>query len=280
MPLAPLFGIRSAQGHLFSDEAFTHGAIHQPRLRVVNWNIAKNNHDPAWQAEIHSLSHHYQPDLLCLQEVRLNLQDPAYLPLTGMGWQLAPNFVRSQQAFGVLTASSIRHHRGQPLQTHDHEPLIRTPKAALITEYALAWSQQTLMLVNVHGINFVRSRKFQAQLHQIAAHISHHRGPLILLGDFNTWSGVRMEKLWSLANRLELQQVEFAPDCHRRIKRFLGSDPLDHVFYRGLAVIAENTRVLPTSTSDHRPLCVEFCLKESQTQAYAGQKLPFSNIMN
>ncbi|NEP16443.1 MAG: endonuclease/exonuclease/phosphatase family protein [Leptolyngbya sp. SIO4C1] len=257
-----LLGIQSIDAQVLSHEAFTQDAMARHSLRVVNWNIAKNNRSPIWQTELAAILSQYRPDLLCLQEVSLDAPQPQSFTLQSMGWHLAPNFVhrRQQQIFGVLTASKVQQRRCHSLQSHHCEPLLNTPKAALITEYPLAQSEQTLLVANVHGINFVSTRKFQAQLQQLEAGLIHHSGPLLLSGDFNTWNPSRMQQLWTLGQRLKLQQVGFQPDCQRRLKRFLRSQPLDHIFYRGLSVVTANTRVLSTAASDHPPMCVEFTL--------------------
>ena len=82
---------------------------------------------------------------------------------------------------------------------------------------------------------------------------------MIVAGDFNTWNGQRMALLRSRMNDLGLTQVQFPPAHDRRLKRFLWSDPLDHVFYRGLAVRPGSAQVLhKLKSSDHVPMVVEF----------------------
>ena len=45
------------------------------------------------------------------------------------------------------------------------EPLLRTPKATLVTEYALAGRQDTLLVINIHAVNFTLGLgAFEAQL--------------------------------------------------------------------------------------------------------------------
>jgi endonuclease/exonuclease/phosphatase (EEP) superfamily protein YafD len=60
-------------------------------------------------------------------------------------------------------------------------------------------------------------------------------------------------------NRLGLTPVAFTPHESKKIKRFLFSPPLDHIFYRGLSEKKTSARVLDhISSSDHKPLLAEF----------------------
>ena len=135
------------------------------------------------------------------------------------------------------------------------EPWLRIPKVALYTAHPLAGRRQRLLLANLLGINFsVGTAEFKAQLRQAEAVVASHHGPLIVAGDFNTWSAERARLLTSLTTRLGLQPVEFN-DGHR-IR--VWNHPLDHVFYRGLRVLSATSTEQPES--DHNPLLVRFAL--------------------
>lgn len=244
------------------------------RLCLLNWNIAKRNHRENFQRELGAIARVHTPQLFFFQEARLDLQTPD--PLFGQGqqlshnlspsladltWHFAPNLIAAggRHGFGVLTAAHAYNLSHCMVQSLHREPLLATPKVALIAEYRLAGVEQTLLTINIHGINFVRSHKFDAQLKQIEEAIAHHPGPIIFAGDFNTWRSQRMVLLEASMARLGLGRVDFAVDCDRQLKRFLKSDPLDHVFYRGLELVAEETRVLGTAvSSDHKPMVVTF----------------------
>ncbi|MFM7448814.1 MAG: endonuclease/exonuclease/phosphatase family protein [Leptolyngbyaceae cyanobacterium] len=260
--LAPLAPYCPLQDVTHAHEQFSHGVIQSPAITVLNWNIAKNNHLPDCLDELALIFTTYQPDLVFLQELRLDQSSP--LTLAGMGWHFVPNFMdlRSQHQFGVLTASRARHVRHLPLHSQHREPILDTPKVTLITEYALSWSHQTLLAANIHGINFVRTAKFQAQLEQLEMQLMHHDGPILLSGDFNTWNPKRMSCLLAMTQRLGLSAVEFAWDSHLQLKRFLLSDPLDHIFYRGMEPRSGSADVLINcEASDHKPMVVELQLK-------------------
>jgi endonuclease/exonuclease/phosphatase (EEP) superfamily protein YafD len=262
IPLPP-FCYDSPQHPILAQECFSQQAIARPILRVLNWNIAKNNYSSHWQADFGAIVIDHQPDLIFFQEVCIDSIYGQPFQLEGMGWHCAPNFMdrNSQHHFGILTASKVQHRRSIPLQTEHREPIADTPKTSLITEYRLGWTDQTLMAANIHGINFVSTWRFQAQLDQLEAQLRDHVGPIILSGDFNTWNINRMQQLETMTQRLGLTAVLFPEDEHQQLKRFLFSNPLDHIFYRGLQVRSDRTAALTHCTSsDHKPMLVEFMI--------------------
>lgn len=266
-----LTGLSPADTQVMEWVKCTNAALQHDHLCILNWNIAKRNHRMAWQQEFDHVFRRYHPDLCFLQEVRLPWPVLAslFIPeLEGrlppnLGWYFTPNLIHHRQgnASGVLTASISHTISNFALSSRHCEPFLKTPKVALVTEYPIAGQTQTLLAINVHGINFVRSYQFQDQLHQIESAIAHHRGPLILAGDFNTWRPKRMQMLHDSVDRLNLKPVHFDTDCQNQLKRFLLSDPLDHVFYRGLKLQSEATKVLgELKSSDHKPMVVTFSI--------------------
>ena len=269
--LRTIAGLSPADIQVMKWEHFPCAALQQQRLCILNWNIAKRNHQAIWQQELGTIFHRYHPHLFFFQEVRLpgTVSAPLFIPAPEgrltleFSWYFTPNVIHHRQGHvsGVLTASGAQALSSLALHSHHCEPLLQTPKVALVTEYPIAGQTQTLLTINVHGINFVRSHKFQAQLHQIENASAHHTGPLILAGDFNTWRPKRMKMLLASVERLNLQLVHFTPNCHNKLKRFLRSDPLDHVFYRGLQLQPAATKVLgELESSDHKPMVVTFSI--------------------
>ena len=266
-----LTGLSPSEGLAIEGVRPSANPLPHQRLCLLNWNVAKQNQQPVWRVEFDRICQCYQPDLYFFQEARLPWPIEAnsfpaalagYLE-SDLGWYFSPNLThdRHAQASGVLTASRSRSLNSRALYSHHREPLLRTPKVALVTEHPIGRRSQTLLAIDVHAINFVRSHMFEAQLHQIEAAIAHHTGPLILAGDFNTWSPKRTTLLQALVRRLQLQQVIFPADANRHLKRFLFSGPLDSIFYRGLDLLPESTAVLgDCNSSDHNPMVVSFSL--------------------
>lgn len=229
-------------------------------LRILTWNIAKNNHDRRWEQDFDRLLRQYQPQLVFLQEVRLCATTHHLPALTEHCWSFAPNFLdRYHNAFsGVLTAAPVDAHDRQSILTTHHEPIARTPKTVLLTEYPIAGQRSTLLTVNAHLINFVDLAKFQAQLDSLERRMARHEGAIIFAGDFNTWSRSRARLVQQMTQRLGLEQAIFPALDTLKIKRFLLSPPLDYIFYRGFRQSSGKAKVVGNLTSsDHSPLLVE-----------------------
>jgi endonuclease/exonuclease/phosphatase (EEP) superfamily protein YafD len=230
-------------------------------IKVLTWNIAKKSYDKLWAKDFLNILAQYQPDIIFLQEFRLRMEAEHAAGLIEMSWSFAPNFIDAyhQSYSGVLTATKLSPLSKFSILTQHHEPIIKTPKVSLITEYPLFNKKQTLLTINSHLINFVDLNKFRTQLHEIEFALSAHRGPIIFSGDFNTWSRKRAALLELMANRLGLTPVAFTPHESKKIKRFLLSPPLDYIFYRGLSEKKASAKVLDhICSSDHKPLLAEF----------------------
>jgi endonuclease/exonuclease/phosphatase (EEP) superfamily protein YafD len=236
-------------------------ALNRHSIKVLNWNIAKQNGELDWQREFGRLRDRYHPDIICLQEVQMCANVQQIAPLTDLSWNFAPNFIDAHHHTyaGILTAACTHPLSGQAVLTAHHEPIAQTPKVSLFTEYPLAHTAQTLLIVNAHLINFVELSHFQAQLQTLEARIAEHLGPIIFSGDCNTWSVSRWFLLQQMATRLGLTQTRFSFGDRLKIKRFLLSPPLDYIFYRGLRQHLTMTHVFGEfSSSDHNPMLVEF----------------------
>jgi endonuclease/exonuclease/phosphatase (EEP) superfamily protein YafD len=219
-------------------------ALDPDHIHLLSWNIAKGRHRD-WHQDLTRLTH--QADVVAIQEAKL--EHSMHQLVTDCCWAFAPGYRRTEHTTGVLTIS-----RAETLERYLHshrEPLIRYPKAALVTEYRLHGRAETLRVANVHAINFTAgTRYFRQQLHEVLLGLREHQGPLIVCGDFNTWRGKRLGILTELVTELTLNPVPFTQD-HRRAAFGLA---LDHIFYRGLHLKeGEVTRVL---SSDHNPISV------------------------
>jgi endonuclease/exonuclease/phosphatase (EEP) superfamily protein YafD len=260
LPLTPSHRFRRVR------EMVIHSHLQHPRLlshrsiKVLSWNIAKRNQQLQWQHDFQSLLTLQQPDLVFLQEVKLCANTQQMPSLESLNWQFVPNFIDGYTLTyaGILTAAKAMHLETQPLLSQDCEPITNTPKVSLLSRYALPGSSTCLLAVNTHIINFVELKAFRAQLQTLAAAITAHRGPVILSGDFNTWSQSRWQILSEITRQLQLKPVGFHPEDRLKIKRFLLSPPLDHIFYRDLTPQPISAKVLDhISSSDHKPICVE-----------------------
>jgi len=218
-------------------------------IRLVSWNVKKGQR-LRWQEDLESLS--ADSDLVLIQEAALPAD--AQSTLTGIDhWTFAPGYRNDAHLTGVMTYSNSE----SLIQCNltSWEPWLGTPKATGITQYGLTGTDESLIVINVHAINFTFGvAAFQEQLEQIRPILAAHEGPIILSGDFNTWRKKRFAILDGLARDFSLQPLEFDED-HR--KTFFGQR-LDHIYVRGLKIALTGTQQV--ETSDHNPLFAEFTL--------------------
>jgi endonuclease/exonuclease/phosphatase (EEP) superfamily protein YafD len=223
----------------------THAVTLDPSaIRVVSWNIHKQA-DAGWRRDLVSLSK--ASDLVLLQEAVLDPPIRDLIDDSGLDWIMASSFGYGGFDIGVLTASRV-----PPLSTctaRAVEPLLRIPKSAIVSWFALPGSERMLAVANVHAINFsLLLGEYTAQLDAIADALAAHPGPIILAGDFNTWSDARDRALRRVAARLGMTEVALPANAR---SRFLGHE-VDHIFVRGLVAVA--SAAIPVKSSDHNPV--------------------------
>ncbi|TKB50256.1 endonuclease/exonuclease/phosphatase family protein [Ferrimonas sediminicola] len=227
------------------------------RFSLISWNVHKQLGEPGWQREFAEMQQAYTPDLLTLQEANVHPEDaPEMAPYH---YAFGANLQQSGGGqSGVMSLTSTPILSARLKLTTPAEPITHTPKATLLTQVALG-DKQSLMLVNIHGINFVTNSDYRQQLDRLEAQIANHQGPVIFAGDFNTWSSQRQTLLSALARRQGLSKVAFSDQDREEIKQFLGQ-PLDHILYScQLTPVPGSSQVLSEFTSsDHTPLMVEF----------------------
>ena len=218
---------------------------------LLSWNIQKEIRDD-WESDFVRLSHN--ADILIIQEAFLTKQLRRLLNSRPYYWHLVTAFEYQHVKAGVLTAATVEPDFICPLRAA--EPLIRFPKTILITRYPLADTHQSLMMANIHMINFApHISAFHDQARRMTKILVNHKGPMILSGDFNTWSEERLAIIEDLAGQLKLSPADFKTDLAR--KAF--GQTVDRVYYRGLTL--EEALVIEVTSSDHNPLQVRFRLK-------------------
>lgn len=215
---------------------------------LLSWNTHKQR-DRRFAAELVRFA--AGSELLLLQEAIEH--DPAWsLVPDGHAWTLVVAFElgRAEVATGVATGSSATPQRERALLSPHREPLTCTPKSALVSWLSVAGAAEPLLLVNLHGINFRRAARLDAQLQTLDPLLEVHAGPVVVAGDFNTWSRRRREVVDAFARRHGLR----SPFDERVDLRF------DNVYVRGLAVV--DAQVLPSRSSDHDALRVELAVPD------------------
>lgn len=224
------------------------------RLDIVVWNTFKGRRSQYYQL---LEEHTRNADLILLQEF---CHDPVLEAdhneiFYGRDADMAVSFYtrpRRVAATGVCTVSAVRAQRTSLLLSRYYEPVTRTPKMALCTYYAYSCADcapdEALLVLNSHGINFRLRRPFRDQMLQFEERLCEHSGPIILVGDFNTWERGRVRMLDAVAEKVGLTHVRFP----RGIKAVRGHE-LDRVYVRGGEVGGQRV-VINRAASDHSML--------------------------
>jgi len=231
------------RSQLIGSSGSTHDELDSSDIRLVNWNIQKGG-DPDWAADLEAFEEN--PHLMVLQEVPFNTT--VWDAVADDGYQsFAPGYRTSRAITGVMTVSAAKPITQCNLVSV--EPWIRSAKATVITQYGLTNTDQTLLVVNIHAVNFTFGiRDFEDQIREAISVIHDHSGPILLSGDFNTWHWRRSRVLDELTDSLNLTTLNFEDDYRKRVF----GQPLDHIYVRGLDVIEATTRQV--SSSDHNPM--------------------------
>ena len=219
-------------------------------FELLVWNIHKQQH-VSWQPELTRLA--ANSDLLLLQEAMNTDELVRWFAAQGWQWQQSVAFRYEEHSAGVLTAAKTSDVYACAIRVP--EPAIRIPKSSLVTLFPRQGSSYPLLVINIHAINFeLGIAAYKQQVNSLLAMSRHYPGPVIVAGDFNTWSEKRQLLVTTLLHQYKFNEVSFSPDVRTRVF----SQPLDHLFYRGLSVA--QSEAIPSSGSDHVPLRIRFTL--------------------
>lgn len=215
-------------------------------INFLCWNMEKGL-KPNWREDLLNLAE--GKDLVIIQEAVLH-SDLTEAFDESVHWSFSKGYKTKKHTTGVMTIC-----KHQPVRRHHltcWEPWLATPKCTNITEYALSDTEETLIVVNIHAINFTLGvKQFRKQIDKVRKELAKHRGPIILSGDFNTWRKKRMKILDLLAIEHGLDALTFKED-HRKT---VFGQMLDHIYVRSLT--PENTGTHNVKSSDHNPLSAE-----------------------
>ncbi|AIW19686.1 endonuclease/exonuclease/phosphatase family protein [Vibrio coralliilyticus] len=221
-------------------------------INLLVWNIYKQNRDN-WSQEL--TKHSNDKQLVLLQEASMTPELKEWMKHQLWFGNQVDAFKAFERSAGVLNLS-----KSLPKLACAYtelEPWLRLPKSAIYATYPLS-DGQVLSVVNIHAVNFTYGTdEYQRQLGTLVDELSKHQGPIIVAGDFNSWSADRMAVMRSALDTLGVKEVSYRPD-HRT--QFITGLPLDHVFYRGLTLI--KAEAPESDASDHNPLEVMFRLAD------------------
>ena len=225
------------------------------KINLLVWNMYKGR-NKGWEGDFMPLIQ--GRDLVFLQESILHTRHDQIFSLPDrFEWVMARTH-KSRHTLaetGVKTGSSVKSLEQKFFLSPDAEPILKTPKMLLATTYPVLDGRGTLLVVNIHAINFVSFEKFGRQMAQLVEVLENHKGPLILAGDFNTWNVERHKSLRVITEAMGLKEAVLT----RKGRLLHMNQHLDHVFYRDMKL--ESASVLPhIRSSDHFPIEATFAL--------------------
>jgi len=245
--------IPSDKNVLVKIKSSSHKYLNPSSVKMLVWNLYKGDKDD-WKKEYLKLTK--GKDLLVLQEVYLDFQMSSVFYNDPFNYIFATSFLDTKNRnspTGVAIGSTVTPSSYQWKRTRYREPVIKTPKMLVFGEYPLKGKKDKLMVVSIHGINFVAAYKLEHMLGQIVEVAKKHKGPLVVAGDFNSWSKKKVKLVEKMGRDLGLTSAKF--DSDDRMKTF--GNIIDYTYYRGGKV--KNSRVYGESDgSDHKAMELEF----------------------
>jgi endonuclease/exonuclease/phosphatase (EEP) superfamily protein YafD len=248
---------------MFKPSHLHHSACHEhchtsipDTFEMLCWNVHKNNKkDPRFQSFLQKEVESRSIDLILFQEA--GFRDNHHFELADFSYDAAANLEFRGEFYGVLTASRVESGYAKAYLSEGKESILGPHKSLLLSNY-LFEDGSTLLILNVHAINFRENQRYGIELERFLNLLKEHEGPMILAGDFNSWNKQRMEKLQKVVQKLSLTAVPF--EKTGKVKSFMGKE-LDFVFYRELELI-EAEVMDEHKLSDHNPLFVRFKRKK------------------
>ncbi|MCK5110319.1 MAG: endonuclease/exonuclease/phosphatase family protein [Arcobacteraceae bacterium] len=231
---------------------------HLPKMfGLFCWNVYKQTLNKKFEPLMVKLLQENPADLILLQEVKINKDKQHYL-IPNYPYVCAPNLETKKNYYGVLNASDVKITEANAILSKIKEPFFKTHKSTLVNLYKLD-NQKTLLVVNIHAINFRTNNHYSKELHELFDLLLEYKGPMIVAGDFNNWNRSRTILLQRLVVNLKLRAVALDIFHQKRIKSVFGYS-IDNIFYRGLHLIEAKT-INTGRFSDHTPLYAKFTSK-------------------
>lgn len=220
---------------------------------LTTWNIWKGAGEEFFKRDFLKLAQ--QSNLILIQEALLTpVNEQIFLDVAvdeKLSISHAASYIRQDGCVeGVMTLSKVETSL-EPARILCERPefLLKTFKTALVTTYPFQQSKNKLKVINLHA-RLLRGPKTAATdldfiLKKMA--VDEHSGPIIVAGDFNTFSRRHLETISAVLLSHNIKRVPIKDDP--RIPR----ESLDQIFIRGLKVIKIK---IDTSikSSDHFPL--------------------------
>jgi len=225
-------------------------------VKVLIWNVRKFDR-PATYRHVQRLAR--IADFKLIQESIMNSTAADFFNEKTIGFETngAISFLDEKKTgTGVSTSHRVLAKSITPIRSREVEPVIKTPKMILLTEHSVQGREESLLVANIHGLNFVPNEKFAVQLAQLEAALSQHQGHIILGGDFNTHNVDKAVMVGEMARRIGLTYVQMEGANGIGLR-------LDHLFVRGFDVVKAQL-LKDVKSSDHLPLWAELKFKSDE----------------
>ncbi len=207
-------------------------ALTSPTLNILVWNIFKGQKDYFAQ-DFDRLAE--STDLILLSEITDAAEVKSPLSQApdsqwkmATSWYMKPNRTRT----GVATGSSALSLATSFIRTSDVEPLALTPKVILVSKYFHQPTDQEILVLNIHGINYVGDQAYERQIRSAEPYLKVHKGPILFAGDFNIRKKTRrLEITQRILAKYGMQRVPWEnPNNNPK------EDQYDDAFSRGFKV--------------------------------------------
>ncbi len=244
-------------------------------IEILTWNCHKKGDDLRWRHELEHLQSLLSPSILLLQEIDFQKSTEEYLSQLPLHFNFFPNLQLNTHALGgVATLSPATPIENFGVLSEVTEPFLRTKKLFLLSSYMME-NGEILTVINLHGINFVKTSSYINQMDQIKEQIEKCTGSVIVAGDFNAWSHKRqkvLKTLFSSFPQFQFKEVSFfdhtehVKKAPRAIQSFFGEHHLDRIFYSSSSLALDEESVMAHHqiheekfiSSDHLPLSCRF----------------------
>ena len=217
-------------------------------LRVTIWNIFKGAGGEHFYNDLRLLC--FESDLILLQEALLSHRSMEELSLEGFLGVHGCSYERADKLRdGVMTLARMKPGDAPTRVLCKYpEPLLKTPKAALLTRYRYGpHEDQVLNVVNIHATLIRTTSRAKEELEHLIERLPIGEGPLLFAGDFNTFTPRYFQVVVTTLEKIGLRYVPIPNDPRGKL------DHLDQLFVRGLEVesVEVDTRI---HSSDHFPI--------------------------
>ncbi len=224
-------------------------------ISLLVWNLYKGKKD-SWIQDFSNLKNN--TDISLFQEFYLSDKMKPILesdPI--LNYTLATSFISSISKIptGVMTAYSINPILEFPIKSPNREPIILTPKMALVSRFLIEGTDKILTTINIHSLNFVSLKVFKKQIDNIFIKVNQFfgLGPIIFAGDFNNNTQAKSSYINTKIKMLGLKSVPFSPDS----RMIVNKQTIDFIFYKGLSLISSKVWG-NLKGSDHKALSAIF----------------------